>query len=56
MQTAPATVIDLDAYRSSRKAERAPVAMPVAWVMVWFAPIFVVQPFPVQPLPAATAR
>ena len=54
MQTASATVIDLDAYRSRRSASQATSATamatqfqqwPVAWVpFVVFTPFFLVQP------------
>jgi hypothetical protein len=43
MQTATAKVIDFDAYRRRRHAE--PAVFPVAWVMVWFAPVVFIRPY-----------
>jgi hypothetical protein len=50
MQTASAQVIDLQAYRSERAARRTnaaaaeqvntAVSMQVAWIPVWFMPVF----------------
>ncbi len=51
MQTESATVIDFEAYRNRQKARQVDAggglmpAFPVAWVMVWFAPVFLVQPY-----------
>ncbi len=48
MQTASVNVIDLDTYRNRRRAYQplpAYAAVPVAWVMVWFAPVVLVQPY-----------
>lgn len=49
MQSAAANVIDLGAYRVRREREQelagtALSAFPVAWVMVWFAPVMLMQP------------
>jgi hypothetical protein len=40
---APAEVIDLARYRQRKLGL---TGMPVAWVMVWFAPVVFVRPFP----------
>ncbi|MEJ0011894.1 MAG: hypothetical protein WDM94_04540 [Bauldia sp.] len=49
MQTASVNVVDLDTYRNRRRSLQAAQAyaapMPVAWVVVWFAPVVFVQPY-----------
>jgi len=49
MQTAISNVVDFGAFRDQRRRQRdlatAPItAFPVAWVVVWFAPVLLVQP------------
>jgi len=50
MPTAAASnIVDFGAYRDQRRRQQglaaAPMsAFPVAWVMVWFAPVLLVQP------------
>ena len=61
VQTASAQVIDLQAYRSDRAARRSnaaaaesrdgAVAMQIAWIPVWFMPVFFL-----GALPASFAR
>jgi hypothetical protein len=49
MQSAVANVVDFDAYRARRVRQQelagaALSAFPVAWVMVWFAPVVLIHP------------
>ncbi len=48
MQTASVNVIDLDTYRNRRRAYQAgqgyTIALPITWVIVWFAPVVFAQP------------
>ncbi|MEJ0097125.1 MAG: hypothetical protein WDM84_03230 [Bauldia sp.] len=48
--SATAAIIDLDDYRNRRKAKAqaeggAALPTPMGWCLVWFAPVFLVQPY-----------
>ena len=63
MQTASATVIDFEAYRARKEKRQREAAagnfptglfapsMPVAWMPVWFVPVY----YPVGAMAASTA-
>jgi hypothetical protein len=54
--SASAAIINLDDYRNRLKAKAQAQAeagitpqSPVVWCMVWFAPVFLVQPYALAP-------